>query len=186
MSRVRRTVLPALLAAALLVAGCSDDDAGQSAAHDAADVEFATQMIPHHEQALQMVAMTGGRELSADFEHLTEHVHDAQQPEIETMAGWLQDWDEPVPSGHVHHDGMDMSGMMSEDDLTRLGGADRSAFEQMWLRMMIEHHEGAIEMAETELEDGSFEPALELARSIIDSQSHEIDGMREMLGAPAG
>lgn len=182
-----RHVLPVLLTLALLATGCGDDDTQEpvGGGHNAADVAFATDMIPHHEQALQMVEMTEGRDLSPDFEHLTGHVHDAQQPEIETMTGWLEDWDEPVPSGHVHHEGMDMSGMMTEDDLADLDAAGRSSFERMWLRMMIAHHEGAIEMSRTELDEGSYGPALELARSIVDAQSHEIDEMREMLNASA-
>ena len=182
--RLRR-VLPVLLVLALVVAGCGGDDEAADGGHDDADVAFATEMIPHHEQALQMVAMTEGRELSPDFEHLTGHIHDAQLPEIETMTGWLEDWDEPVPTGHQHHQGMDMSGMMSDDDLADLGAAGRSAFERMWLTMMIAHHEGAIEMSRTELDEGSYGPALDLARSIIDSQSREIDEMREMLSGPA-
>lgn len=184
MSRRRRTVLStvAALALAFALAGCGDsDDSAGSDSHNDADVAFATQMIPHHEQALQMVAMTEGRDLSDDFAQLTTHIHDAQQPEIETMTGWLEAWGEAVPSGHTHHEGMDMSGMMSEDDLDQLGNAADAAFEAMWLRMMIAHHEGAVEMANTELDDGSYQPALELARSIVDSQTHEIDEMRSML-----
>jgi uncharacterized protein (DUF305 family) len=82
-------------------------------------------------------------------------------------------------------DGMDgmsgMGGMMSQQDLDRLEGASRSAFERMWLRMMIVHHEGAVEMARTEVEEGEYPPAVELARSIIASQTAEIATMRGML-----
>lgn len=188
MAGTARTLLTALAAAALLLSGCSGDDTGSADdGHNDDDVAFATRMIPHHEQALLMVAMTEGRELSADFERLTEHIEEAQQPEIETMSGWLEEWGEDVPSGHQHHDGMagsdGMAGMMDEDDLDALEASDRSAFEQMWLRMMIEHHEGAVEMAQTEVEDGSYQPALDLAESIAESQTAEIEEMREMLGA---
>ena len=193
--RLRRTLGALAAIALLLAAGCSDDDptaaddAGHDAGHNAADVSFATQMIPHHDQALRMVAMTEGRDLSPDFEQLTSHIHDAQQPEIETMTAWLEEWGEDVPSGHAHHHGMDMSGlegtagMMSEEDLADLDAAAPSTFEQMWLRMMIEHHEGAIEMARTEIAEGEYGPAVDLAESIVESQTHEIEEMRAMLGA---
>lgn len=195
MTRTRRTGL-GVLAAALVLAlgGCgssdSSDGASSNAAHNDADVAFASQMVPHHEQALQMVAMSEGRELSADFEQLTQDIQDAQQPEIDEMKGWLETWGEPTASGH---DGMgnmsDMPGMsgsapgmMDDDDLGALTNtSDRSAFEKMWLTMMIAHHEGAIEMSKTELADGEFQPALDLADSIIASQTAEIALMKQML-----
>ena len=187
-----RRALPALTALLLLLAaGCGDGDgdgdasAGDGEEHTSADVAFAQAMIPHHEQALQMVAMTEGRDLSPDFAHLTEHVHDAQQPEIETMSGWLEEWGEDVPGLHAHHHGMEgmkgMAGMMTEDDLAALDAAGRSGFERMWLQMMIEHHEGAVEMARTEIAEGEYGPAVDLAESIVESQTHEIDEMRAML-----
>lgn len=189
MRRLSRTLMSTVATAALLLAGCGGGpDESADDAHNEADVAFAAEMIPHHEQALRMVAMTEGRDLSPDFEHLTGHIHDAQQPEIETMTDWLEEWGEEVPSGHQHHDGMagsdDMPGMMAEDELEALeASSDRSAFERMWLLMMIEHHEGAVEMAQTELDEGSYQPALDLADSIVESQTAEIEEMRDMLGA---
>ncbi len=196
------------LVASGVVSGCSDDDsagrdmqgmqrmhsgsptAGSSAdsqAHNDADVSFATDMIPHHAQALLMVDMTEGRQPSADFAALTEQIRAAQTPEIEEMTGWLEDWGEPVPdstgrmTGGMGSMGGMGSGMMSRDDLDRLEGASRPAFEQMWLRMMIAHHEGAVAMSRTEVADGEYGPAVALARSIIESQNAEIATMREML-----
>ncbi len=202
------------LVASGVVSGCSDDDSagsdlqgmrgmhsgspttGSSAdsqAHNDADVSFATDMIPHHAQALLMVDMTEGRQRSADFAALTEQIRAAQTPEIEEMTGWLEDWGEPVPDstgrmtggmgGVDGMDGMDGmgGGMMSQDDLDRLEGASRPAFERMWLRMMIAHHEGAVAMSRTEVAEGEYPPAVGLARSIIESQTAEIATMREML-----
>jgi uncharacterized protein (DUF305 family) len=153
-------------------------------AHNDADVTFATDMIPHHAQALMMVNMTEGRDLSPDFAALTAAIRAAQAPEIDLMAGWLEDWGEPVPEtdGHMSGGGMaGMGGMAGRDDLDRLRGASRSAFEQMWLRMMIVHHEGAVEMARTEVEAGEYPPTVALARSIAESQTAEIATMRDML-----
>lgn len=209
MSRRRRTALPALVAvvtaALLALGGCGSSDGGSDAggstasstdassdgSYNDADVAFATGMIPHHEQALQMVAMAQGRDLSPDFETLIGNIYDAQQPEIDEMQGWLAKWSEPSSSA-TGHDMSGMSdmpgmsgsapGMMSDDDLAELTNtSDRSAFEEMWLTMMIAHHEGAIEMAQTELDEGSYPPALDLAQSIVDSQSAEIDQMKQML-----
>ena len=202
----------ALTAGTLLMtlAACGDDGnnkdahAEQTAANgdvfNDADVDFATAMIPHHAQALAMVDLTRGRELSQQVQQLTEDIQAAQGPEIEKMVDWLTEWDQPVPETMRDHanaedsDGMgghdmddetdsDMPGMMSDEELADLEDVQGQEFEDMWLEMMIEHHEGAIEMAKDEQSDGVFEPAIGLAESIETSQQAEIDHMRELLAS---
>lgn len=209
-ARARRATAAALLltlATATLTA-CGDDTAGDAPAaertaangdvHNDADVEFATEMIPHHADALVMVDMTQGRDLSPELARLTEDIRAAQAPEIETMVDWLTAWGEDVPEtsrdhvnshtgSHGEDDGDDkgsgMGGMgMDPDDLAMLEAAQGNAFESMWLEMMIEHHEGAVEMAEAEQEDGLFADAVALAESIESSQAEEIELMEELLG----
>jgi uncharacterized protein (DUF305 family) len=46
---------------------------------------------------------------------------------------------------------------------------------------MITHHEGAITMAQTEIKDGQYPAAVELARAIVSAQQNEIDTMKGML-----
>lgn len=187
-------------AAALTLTACGNGDQQAtdpvipaSAAFNDADVTFATEMIPHHAQALTMVDLTRGRSLDPGFEQLAQQILDAQGPEIETMKGWLVDWDQPVPetardhtnadSGHGMGgmDNQDMPGMMSDADLADLGDARGMDFEDMWLRMMIEHHEGAIEMARTEQADGEYPAAISLAHDIETAQQAEITQMKAML-----
>lgn len=200
------TKLAAAAAATTLLLGltaCSDDDATAQAEQTApngdvfnqADIDFLTDMIPHHAQALVMVDRAQGRDLSPEFEELTEQIRAAQGPEIEQMVDWLTAWDEPVPetlrdhanaddhgmSGHEMGD--DMPGMMTDEELDELDGAHGRGFEAMWLQMMIAHHEGAIEMAQEEQADGIFGPAKELAESIETSQQAEIDYMEQLLGS---
>ena len=120
----------------------------------------------------------------------------------DTWRKGLADWGQDVPATTMDHanaghdmsdmatpsemdgmDGMDeMPGMMSSDEMTALAQASDVDFETMWLQMMIEHHQGAIEMATTEETNGAFPAALDLARSIIGSQQTEIDTMEELLG----
>ena len=208
----RLHLLPTLLATgALLLTGCggSDEEPTSTSTIPAsepfndADVAFATGMIPHHAQALVMVDMTMGRDLDPEFEALTEQIRAAQAPEIETMAGWLSDWDQPIPetmrdhanadSGDGSHDGShdmgdmgsmddeDMPGRMSDQDFDDLEMMSGDGFEEMWLEMMIEHHEVAIEMAQDEIDDGEFADAIDLAESIVESQQAEIEQMEQML-----
>jgi uncharacterized protein (DUF305 family) len=166
--------LTAVLAGVLLLAltACS----GQ--AHNKADGDFAQGMIPHHQQAIRMSAMAedvAGPEVKA----LAKRIAAAQGPEIAQMKGWLAAWDLPVEAEHgMQHD---MPGMMPDHAMDKFRLLDGKAFDRYWLQMMIEHHEGAIEMAKTELEDGKYPAALTLARSIVKSQTAEIAEMRRML-----
>ena len=198
----------AALAAAILMfslAACGEGEpvgeaqARQTASngdvYNDADIDFATGMIPHHAQALAMVDMTRGRELSPEVSELTEEIRSAQGPEIEQMVDWLTAWDKPVPetmrdhanaedhgmSGHDMGDDKDMPGMMSDKEMDELESMKGDSFETMWLEMMIEHHEGTIGMAKDEQEDGVFEPARKLAASIETSQQAEIDQMKGLL-----
>ncbi|KRE94321.1 hypothetical protein ASG76_13175 [Nocardioides sp. Soil774] len=187
-------------------AACGDDTVSSGTVetspteHDDADVAFASDMVQHHAQALSMVDLTLDRPLDPEVQALAEDIRAAQAPEIETMADWLTGWGEPVPEtvrdhANAGHDMGDMSdtmddmgegtddmpGMMSADDMDALESASDADFQQMWLEMMVEHHEGAVEMARTEQESGRFEPAVELAGQIIESQTTEIATMRELL-----
>jgi len=70
--------------------------------------------------------------------------------------------------------------------MTALKSATGSAFDRMWLQMMVKHHQGALDMAKTALDQGANPEAKKLARSIIDSQSAEIAEMNSILaGLPA-
>lgn len=197
----RLAVTTAAMAALAGLAACGNDDDKSSsgtssdqsaAAFNDADVTFATSMIPHHLQALEMVDLADRRALDPAVQELVAQVETAQSPEVETMSGWLTEWGKPVPSAtggsHGSHDmggtdmgSEDMPGMMSADEMNGLQDASDDEFQDIWLQMMIRHHEGAITMAQAELADGENEAAKELARAIIDGQQAEIDEMNEIL-----
>jgi uncharacterized protein (DUF305 family) len=167
--------------------------------HNDADVAFATDMIQHHAQALSMVDLTVDRTLDPEVQQLADDIREAQGPEIETMSDWLQEWDEEVPAtmrdhSHAGHDreGMgdsmedldsDMPGMMSGDDFDQLENASDPDFQAMWLEMMVEHHEGAIEMASDQQENGQYKAAVDLAGDVADTQTAEIEEMKTLLGS---
>ena len=195
--RPRPLVATIVLGLCLALSGCGRDSGGDgdtarqlsTTDHNAADVRFATDMIQHHAQALAMVDLTRGRSLEPEVTRLAEDIRATQGPEIETMVGWLTEWGEKVPAtvrdhSHAGHDmpGMaaDRPGMMSAEELTALERVSDAEFQDMWLEMMIEHHEGAIEMAEAERSEGQFQPAVELAGAVIDAQSAEIAAMERL------
>ena len=153
-----------------------------------ADVTFATAMIPHHRQAVEMAELANGRAESSKVATLAARIMNAQGPEIQTMSDWLAAWGKPVPAGTSSDMGaMDMSGatpmpgMMSDDDMKRLKSASGDEFDRMFLTMMIEHHEGAIEMAKVEQDHGNNPDATGLAQQIESAQTAEIATMKELL-----
>lgn len=154
-----------------------------SGPHNAADVTFATDMIPHHGKATQMAEMALTKTSNAEIKRLATAIKNAQDPEIETMSGWLAGWGQPVPAATMGSmPGMSMPGMMSDADMAKLEQSSGSAFDRQWVTMMIDHHTGAVDMAKTELSAGQNPDAKQLAQSIITSQSSEIATMRQLLG----
>lgn len=194
--RYQRALAATAAALTLTLAGCSSSESSAGGSgHNDADVDFASDMIQHHAQALEMVDLTLGRELDPEVVTLTEEIRAAQAPEIEKMADWLEDWDQPVPetsrdhaNAHAQEHGesvemdTDMPGMLSAKELESLEGASGPEFQNMWLEMMIEHHEGAVEMAEAQVEEGSNAKAVALAEDIISTQEREISTMQDLLG----
>ncbi|MFP8960409.1 DUF305 domain-containing protein [Streptomyces nanhaiensis] len=158
--------------------------------HNAADVSFAQGMIPHHRQAVVMADMAGTRAASQEVKDLAAEIRKAQDPEIETMSGWLESWGEQVPpetegmdgTDHSGHGSHGMSGMMTPEEMSELEKSSGKAFDTAFLEMMIEHHKGAVTMAEDQKENGSYGPAKAMADDIITAQNAEIDTMEKLLG----
>jgi uncharacterized protein (DUF305 family) len=179
---------------ALSLAACGDDTAASSKpaavetarngdVFNSADVEFASAMIPHHAQALQMALLAQDRPLPAEVRALVDQVQAAQAPEVETMTTWLTDWGRKIPATSMDHAnaGHDMEDMGMGGDLQELEDASDAEFATLWMTMMIEHHQGAITMARTEQADGKFADAIDLASSIAESQAAEIATMEDLL-----
>jgi uncharacterized protein (DUF305 family) len=167
--------------------GSSDRSVGSLAAkasaagHNQADVTFTQMMVPHHEQALEMAQLASSRASSADVKALAANIEAAQQPEIDKMNGWLNAWGAESMSG-MDHGSMDMGqGMMSQADMDKLKAKSGTAFDHDFLSMMMQHHDGAIAMARTELADGRNANALALAASIQVTQQAEISQMQALL-----
>jgi uncharacterized protein (DUF305 family) len=146
-------------------------------------------MIPHHRQALEMARLAADRASSGTVKDLARRIEKAQDPEIRTMTGWLKTWGEKVPGG-TGAGGMDhsasghsgMPGMMGSEDMDALEKLTGKAFDVQFLTLMVEHHEGAVEMAETEQNKGRHTPAKAMADDIVTAQNAEISEMNKLLG----
>lgn len=174
-----------MLATALTVTACSplgDPPAPpatetSATAANPADRMFVMMMIPHHEQAIEMAEIVlSASDVSSEVADLAERIRAAQQPEIDTMEAWLDDWGMPTMDD-MHHD----SGMLSEDEVDELRSLEGLDLERLFLSGMIEHHEGAIDMAEDEIAAGVHPDVIALAQSIVVTQTAEIEEMRELL-----
>jgi uncharacterized protein (DUF305 family) len=149
-----------------------------AAEHNAADVTFAQMMIPHHAQAVEMSDMMLKKQnVPAEVTALATKIKAAQGPEIETMTGWLQRWNEPTQmlSGHG------MEGMMSDEDMKKLAAAQGTEAAKLFLNQMIAHHEGAVTMAKAENTQGKNTDAVNLSKDIVTAQEDEIEEMQKLL-----
>ncbi len=157
-------------------------DGASATVHNQADITFASSMVPHHQQAIEMADMALTQASSAEVKNLATQIKAAQDPEIATMTGWLTAWGAaPMPSGDHDMGGMSMDGMMSAQEMTALKDASSTAFDRMWLQLMIKHHEGAVAMAKTQLSQGQSPDAKTLAQAVIDGQTKEIATMTALL-----
>jgi uncharacterized protein (DUF305 family) len=172
-------------------AGHHPDPASQSADHNAADVAFAQAMLPHHRQAVEMAAMVPSRTTNPDVRMMATHISWDQQAEIRTMTGLLAQWGEPVSADHGEHSGMDMPGMntmvmpgmVDSATMTQIQSLNGPAFDELWITSMIDHHQGAVTMAQTEIADGQSPDAKKLAEMIISAQQREIAQMNNLVSA---
>ncbi len=189
----------------------SGSAAADSTDHNAVDVMFATMMIPHHEGAIEMSELALAQASTQPVKDLATRIKAAQGPEIEQMQGWLVAWNAAMPmtsgttapdSGMGGHDmgsmggteetaassstddfGMGQMMQMSDADMDALRAATGVEFDKLFLQQMIAHHQGAIEMAEVEIDRGQNPATLALAESIKSGQTTEIAQMQQMLAA---
>jgi uncharacterized protein (DUF305 family) len=202
-----RRFIPIVALLGLVAAGCGDnDDSGGTAeptsmpgmsmpgmtassasataapvgTFNDADVTFLQMMYPHHEQAVQMADLVPSRSQDQQVIDLAAEIKAAQAPEMTQMQQMLESFGKSVPSGGEPM-GHDMPGMMSSEQMSSLEGMSGSEFDRMWLEMMIDHHNGAIQMAQTEIASGANPEAKQMAETIVTTQQREIDQMTAML-----
>jgi uncharacterized protein (DUF305 family) len=195
---LRPLALFAALLAALFLSSCTSTEPQQGdghtdhthsesagdtqAPHNADDVTFARDMMPHHQQALQLVDLARDRSSDPALLELASAIAAAQGPEMDQMAAMLRSWGEDPEAG-MHHGGhgMAMPGMVDDATMKRLESLRGAEFDTLWLESMISHHQGAVEMAKAEIANGDNVDAKALAEEIIKAQEAEIAQMKQML-----
>jgi len=181
---MKTSVISVALAMFLVpLTGCANDSSGTNSDFNDDDVMFAQMMIPHHEQAIEMsdIALDPTIGASEAVRQLASEIKSAQDPEIDQMKALLEAWGQPLtPMDGMDHGSM-MEGMLSPQGLLDLGNLTGSAFDEAWVLAMINHHEGAILMADVVLKDGINPEIRALAEQIIAAQQAEIETLRSLL-----
>ncbi|MDM7889230.1 DUF305 domain-containing protein [Curtobacterium sp. RHCJP20] len=191
----RTLAITAVLTLGLTLAGCSTSNnssdvssssstTSAASAHNRQDVMFAQMMLPHHEQAVEMsdMLLAKGDGVDPDVAALAKQIKAEQSPEIKQLTSWLKAWGAPTESEHSGT-GHVMSGMMSDSDMSDLNQASAKDAVKLYLEQMIKHHEGAVDMAKTEVDKGGNTDAVQMAKSIVSSQTEQITRMKDLLAA---
>ncbi|MFE9994595.1 DUF305 domain-containing protein [Streptomyces avermitilis] len=151
----------------------TDDDSP-----NAADFSYARMMIEHHTQALEMTELAPKRAESGKVKRLAERIAAAQGPEIASMEAWLKSHGgERKSTSHAHET---MPGMASAAQLKKLRAAKGRAFDELFLTLMITHHDGAITMATEVKAQGNNIQIEEMADDVIAQQTSELGRMRDL------
>ena len=152
----------------------------------AADVQFMQNMIHHHQQAVQMAALVKDRTNNPAILDVASRIDASQADEMAFMRNWLQTRGEPVQArgAHAMHGAHMMPGMATPQQMAALAAAKGPDFDRMFLELMIDHHEGAVEMVETLLDQpgSAYDPTLlEFTTDVTNEQNAEIERMSALL-----
>nr|WP_189109452.1 DUF305 domain-containing protein [Streptomyces camponoticapitis] len=150
---------------------------------NSSDYGYATMMIQHHGQALVMTELAPDRAGSSKVKRLAERISASQKPEIGAMEGWLKlngGEEKAEKEGGHDHGGMDMPGMATDAQLAKLRAAKGKAFDDLFISLMVTHHQGAVTMATEALSGGNNVQLEEMASDVIAQQTSEINRMRSL------
>ncbi len=209
-----RLVVAAGLAALLLVVGglaigrLTAPNAPLPPSTTSAEAGFARDMQTHHHQAVEMAMIIRSTTTDPDLLTLSYDIATSQAQQAGQMFGWLSVWGVPPASpepamtwmtrpaldgathghdngeGAAHIPGEPMPGLATSEQLAELRAADGEAADELFLTLMIAHHEGGVGMAEALLDRSDNAVATSLARGIVTSQQGEINYMWQLLDAP--
>jgi len=147
------------------------------------DTVFMNHMILHHEQALTLSRLAPNRTNTQEILDLAGRIDVSQEDEISFMQGWLEERNIEVHAHmSMHH--MKMMGMASAQDIAELSSSKGMEFDELFLRLMIAHHEGALDMVrELKRQPGSaYDPLMfEFVSDLSNDQGVEIERMNTLL-----
>ena len=153
--------------------------------HNSTDVTFAQNMTPCHKQAIQMSEIILTKQgLDPRVVQVANQIKAAEGPDVEGMQSWLSQWQQPMtPSSAAGMPAMQgMTGMASPEQMTALQNAVGADATKQFLTMMIQNHQHAIMLAQSEIDSGQYPPAVAMAHSIATAEQQEVYTMQVILG----
>jgi len=147
------------------------------------DVEFMQGMIAHHAQAIFMSRMAQGHHADPRVLKLATKIDQSQVAEIRIMQEWLSRNGQAVPDTSSWRT-MHMAGMLTMAQLDSLDRSHGPAFDRAYLTLMIQHHEGALQMVKDLLATPGAAQDVDVsvfANDVVSVQTAEIGAMRRML-----
>ena len=163
-------VLILVISAGLLFASSPEES---KKSFNRADVMFMNMMIIHHDQAIEMAELAPNRTDNKNILELSRNISEAQRAENEQMAEWLRELGYQRPTN-----GHRMAGMASTEQMQQLSNSTDSEFDQLFSEMMITHHRGGIQMAQSFSQRGSYPKLIDMEKQMIEAQQREIEMMR--------
>ena len=154
-------------------------------AHNSTDVTFAQNMTPCHKQAIQMSEIILTKQgLDPRVVQVANQIKAAEGPDVEGMQSWLSQWQQPMtPSSAAGMPAMQgMTGMASPEQMTALQNAAGADASKQFLTLMIQNHQHAIMLAQSEINSGQYPPAVAMAHSIATTEQQEVNTMQGILG----
>jgi uncharacterized protein (DUF305 family) len=151
-----------------------------------ADVKFMQGMIGHHSQAIEMTDLLAKNSTDADMTKLGLRISVSQEDEIGMMKKWLETRGQTVPGPHAMHEhgATLMPGMLTADEMSALAAAKGRAFDVLFLKGMIKHHDGALVMVDDLFKSpgaGQESDIFAFASDVVADQKMEIQRMSAML-----
>lgn len=148
------------------------------------DKRYIADMIVHHQGAVEMADLALQKAEREDIKQLSRAIIQAQAKEITDMERWQQEWGYADESAHQHMSHGDGHGAMSMNDhmdmmtqpLREKTGAE---FDAEWIKQMIIHHQGAIDMSAPAEQNAKHQEIKDLAREVIAAQTKEIEQMKQ-------
>lgn len=192
----------ALLAAALLASmllspanSSAGADSPEAPAEESVSVGFSRDMAVHHQQAVEMSFLVLRNGNSPGVRTLAYDIANTQANQRGMLLGWLTLWNRtptsstapmqwmhmPPPAAEDRRAGVLMPGMAARSDLRKLEKTKGKRADELYLRLMIEHHRGGVHMAQGALRKDAALVVERLAKKMVTGQRAEIDLMRSLL-----
>lgn len=162
-----RAVVVGVLALCLAMSGCG----GRTA--NATDRLFVAEMIPHHHLGMELIDQATRRVDDTRLRRLVFEMGAYHQSELDQLHRWAKEWN-VVPLD-------DFPGRIDAERLADLAALSGAEYDTAWLELMIEHHEGAIEIAERQMKAGSFDDSIDMASTVREVQRGDIEKMASLL-----